>query len=131
MPAGGTLCMATDIFQTMKKQIIIPLCLAALLSAACGRTEHTEAVTAEIEAAQMEGRNAAREFVNTRWKDTLELQRRLLEVRSRQSKYIEAKDTDAAVAFDTTFVNTLRTVRPDIARFVTDQAPAPENTADR
>lgn len=100
--------------------------LMAVAVASCGRTEQAEAVEAEVEAAQMEGRNAAREFVNTQWKDTMELQRRLLEVRSRQSKYVEAKQPAAAEAFDSTFVSTLRTVRPDIARYITEPAPAPQ-----
>ncbi len=88
------------------------LCIALL---SCKGTERSESVAAEIEAAQMEGRNAAREFVNSQWKDTMELQSRLLEARSRQSKYEEAKMPEAAAAFDTAFVNTLKTVRPDIA----------------
>ncbi len=101
----------------LKKGIITcgaVLCVIAF--AACSGTERTEAVTAQIEAAQMEGREAAREFVNAEWPDTMALQKKLLEVRSRQSKYVEKKQPEAAAAFDTAFVHTLRTVRPDIAR---------------
>lgn len=86
------------------------------MSAACSRTEKTEAVTAEITAAQMEGRNAAKEYVTKQWKDTLELQSLLMETRARQSKYVLKGDTAAARAFDDAFVSTLQTVRPDVAR---------------
>lgn len=101
------------------------LCMAILLAAltACKGTERAESVEAAVEAAQMEGRTAAREFVNAQWKDTMELQKRLLEVRSRQSKYVENKMPEAAAAFDTAFVNTLKTVRPDVARHL-DKRPA-------
>lgn len=99
----------------MDKRLYFMIAVMLVLSA-CAGTERTEAVTAEIEAAQMEGRNAAREFVNAEWKDTMELQNRLLQVRSKQSKYVEGKMPEAAAAFDSAFVGTLRTVRPDIAR---------------
>lgn len=89
------------------------------MSAACSQTEKTEGVTAEIIAAQMEGRNAAKEYVTKQWKDTLELQKLLLETRARQSKYVIKGDTAAARAFDEAFVSTLKTVRPDVARHLT------------
>lgn len=100
----------------MKKSIIAAIVIvAALTSASCKKDEKAARVAAEVEAAQMEGRNAAKEFVNTQWKDTLELQDRLLQVRARQSKYVMNKQPEAAVAFDSTFVSTLKTVRPDVA----------------
>lgn len=105
---------------TSGKRHIIALAAGILvMSAACSQTEKTEAVTAEITAAQMEGRNAAKEYVTKQWKDTIELQRLLLETRSRQSKYVIKGDTAAARAFDDAFVSTLKTVRPDIARHLT------------
>lgn len=104
----------------MKKHLYAVMALLAF--AGCRGTEHSEAVTAEIEAAQMEGRTAAREFVNAQWKDTMELQRRLLEVRVRQSKYVENKMPEAAAAFDSAFVGTLKTVRPDIARHLDNRS---------
>ena len=97
----------------MKK---ILLTIPFIMLAACGGIERSEGVTAEIEAAQMEGRNAARQFVNRTWKDTLQLQHRLLEVRSMQSKYVIDGNPEAAAAFDSAFVSTLRTVNPEIAR---------------
>lgn len=113
------------LFQKIMKTThsLMALALAAVALCGCKNTERTEALTAEIEAAQVEGRNAAREFVNREWKDTMELQSRLLEVRSMQSKYEEARMPEAAAAFDSTFVSTLRSVRPDIAKEL-DKVPA-------
>lgn len=90
--------------------------IAILSAASCARTEKTEETVAEIEAAQMEGRNAAKEFVTRDWKDTLELNKKLLDVRARQSKYTIDKKTKCAAEFDSAFVSTLRTVNPELAR---------------
>lgn len=100
----------------MKIFYIAAIATGMLLCTACGNTEKTEAITADIEAAQMEGRNAAKEYATKQWRDTLELQRLLLETRARQSKYVIAGDTASARAFDEAFVSTLQTVRPDVAR---------------
>lgn len=99
----------------MKKGRYLVAGMLIILAAACSQTEKTEAITAEIEAAQMEGRNEAKSYVTKEWKDTLELQRLLLETRAKQSKYVIKGDTAAAAAFDSAFVSTLRTVRPDVA----------------
>ncbi len=110
----------------MKRIKTIISAVALTLSASlcgCGSPEK-DALEAKIEAAQIEGREAAREFVNREWKDTMELQNRLLEVRSMQSKYEEENAHEAAAAFDTAFVSTLRTVRPDIARELDKKSPA-------
>ncbi|MCM1377373.1 MAG: hypothetical protein NC097_06235 [Clostridium sp.] len=94
--------------------------LAFLMAVACGKkemqqTEQAEETAAEIEAAQMMGRDAARDFVNRQWDDTLQLQGALLEVRSIQSKFtIEGKKKSAA-AFDSAFISTMRTVRPELS----------------
>ena len=78
---------------------------------------------AETESAIIDGREAARIFVQRNWKDTTELQGLLLEARSRQSKYRMAGKEQSALAFDSAFVSTLRTVRPDVAREL-DKNPA-------
>lgn len=96
------------------KKLIIPIFSLLLLLPACKQTEQTEETVAEIEAAQMQGREAARRFVGKEWKDTLQLQRQLLEMRSIQSKYVIEKKTRSAEAFDSTFVSTMKTVRPDL-----------------
>jgi len=71
---------------------------------------------AAISEATADGRNAARMFVNREWKDTMELQQQLLEAKARQSKYLLAGRKESAAAFDSAFVSTIKTVRPDIAR---------------
>lgn len=68
-----------------------------------------------VDEARIEAREAARKFVNRPWRDTVELQSQLLEVRAMQSKYRQAGREESAAAFDSTFVSTLKTVRPEIA----------------
>lgn len=89
---------------------------ASLIFTACGKkVEKGEETEAEIEAAMIEGRETARVFVNTEWKDTMELQNRLLQARTASSKYDMAKKPRSKAAFDSAFVSTIRTVRPDVA----------------
>ena len=95
---------------------------SALLSS-CSKTDKGAEDVAETEAAIIDGREAARIFVQRNWKDTTELQGLLLEARSRQSKYRMAGKEQSALAFDSAFVSTLRTVRPDVAREL-DKNPA-------
>ena len=85
---------------------------------ACTQTEHTEEITAEITAAQMEGRNAARRIISKNWKDTIELQKELLDIKARQSKYIIEKKEKCAAAFDSSFFSTIRTVNPDLNKII-------------
>lgn len=89
----------------------------------CSKTDKAAEDAADTEAAIIEGREAARIFVQRNWKDTTELQGLLLEARTRQSKYRMAGKERSAQAFDSAFVSTLRTVRPDIAREL-DKDPA-------
>lgn len=77
--------------------------------------------SADIEEARIEAREAARKFVNRPWKDTVELQAQLLEARALQSKYKQAGREQSAAAFDSTFVSTLKTVRPEIARHLENE----------
>lgn len=101
------------------KKIFIMAGIALMLSACSSKevrnTENTEETVAEIEAAQMEGRNAAKGFATKVWSDTLQLQRQLMEVRAEQSKYVLSHKPKCAAAYDSTFVSTIRTVRPDLA----------------
>ncbi len=90
-----------------------------LIFTACKQTrsvEESEETTAEIEAAMMEGRNTAKSFVTRNWKDTMELQNHLLEAKTIQSKYVKQNKPRSAAAFDSAFVSTMKTVRPELAR---------------
>lgn len=84
--------------------------------AACSQTEKTEEVTAEITAAQMEGRRAAGLIVGPEWKDSLKLKQALLDAKVRQSKYIIDGKPQCAEAFDSTFISTIRSVNPELAK---------------
>lgn len=103
-------------------KINIIACLAALAifcsMTACSskgeQAEVKEETEQIIEAAHNEGREAAREFVNRPWSDTLELQHRLIEASSKRAKYDSLPQSREA--FDSAFVSTVRAVRPDVAR---------------
>lgn len=99
------------------KGIILNLAAVAAVCvalASCAGTEKTEAVTAEIEAAQMEGRNMARSVIKNQWKDSVQLSLGLDEARARKQEMIDSGYPDRAAAFDSTFTSTVRTVRPDL-----------------
>lgn len=92
--------------------------LLLTIASACsiGQTEKTEATVAEIEAAQMEGREAAKLFLARDITDTMTMQHSILEARAKQSKYVMDKKPECVAAFDTAFISTLRSVRPDLAK---------------
>ncbi|MDE6576995.1 MAG: hypothetical protein K2J82_10980 [Muribaculaceae bacterium] len=85
----------------------------------CSETEHTEAVTASIEAAQMMGRTDARVFVNRQWNDTSELHYRLRQIRERHDSLSHKFSKEYAAAYDSAFISTIRTVHPDLALHIT------------
>lgn len=87
-----------------------------LMFSACAQTERTEAITAEITAAQMEGRNAASDIVIYPWDDTTGISRVLAKAREPRLKYDTLGHKAASAAFDTTFNKTIRTVRPELAK---------------
>lgn len=97
----------------MKK--IILLFLIPILSS-CTQTEKTEEVTADITAAQMEGRRAAGLILGPEWKDSTKLQNTIIEIKARQSKYLLEGKTKSAEAFDSAFISTIRTVNPSLAK---------------
>lgn len=97
------------------KSFIISISLFFLLGA-CARTERTEAVTAEITAAQMEGRNAARAIIADNWNDTIGIHRAIVRAKAPRLKYDSIGHSEASANFDSTFNNTIRTVRPDLAK---------------
>lgn len=93
----------------------LPLIIICFFALSCSHTDKGEETAAEIEAAMMEGREAAKIFVNRPWRDTTELQSRLLEARSRRAKYDTIGLKKCAEAYDSGFVSTIRTVNPDVA----------------
>lgn len=109
---------------------IFLIATAAVALASCGdikrdagATEQTEATVAEIEAAQMQGREAARRFVSREWKDSLQLHDQLLEVAARRSEYTVQKRYQERDAFDSTFISTVKTVRPGLVERIEKMRP--------
>ena len=90
--------------------------LFCLLVFSCKQTEETEGITAEITAAQMEGRRAAGIILGPEWKDTTKLQMALIEAKAKQSQYLIDGKPECAAAFDSTFISTIRTVNPTLAK---------------
>ena len=105
----------------MKTGAFIYAILLAAIFAGCRQTEHTEAITAEIMAAQMEGRREAGRILGPEWKDTAQLQRALIDVKVKQSKYLIDGKPECATAFDSTFISTIRTVNPSLAAKITSK----------
>lgn len=87
-----------------------------LFLASCSQTEKTEEITAEITAAQMEGRRAAGTIVGPEWNDSAKLKIALMEAKAVQSKYLINGQHKCAEAFDSAFVSTIRTVNPELAK---------------
>lgn len=96
---------------------------ATMLSACsgCAETEKTEGVTAEITAAQMEGRNAARPFLSREWKDTTGLGAMMHVVNEKKAAYIADKKPECAAAFDSTFYHTIRSIMPELVYMIRNE----------
>lgn len=108
-----------DVMKTALFERIIPgaISIAFLLTfQACAETEKTEEITAEITAAQMEGRRAAGKILGPEWKDSTQLQIALMEAKSAQSRYLIDGHPKAAEAFDSAFLSTIRTVNPSLEK---------------
>ncbi len=88
----------------------------ALAGSSCGETDKTESVTAEITAAQMQGRDAARRFIHQDWSSFSKLSERLDSVDSMKKRTVSGKHPQATAAFDSTFISTVRTIRPELAK---------------
>lgn len=98
---------------------LITFILVTMALVSCSQTEKTEAITAEITAAQMEGRRTAGLILGPEWKDTTKLQRALLDAKSKQSEYLINGKPECAEAFDSAFISTIRCVNPDLAKKIT------------
>ncbi len=91
------------------------LAVAALATGCSTRGEQAEVKeeAAQIEEAHIGGREAARAFVSKHFKDSLELQQALVEAGAQRAKYDSLPRSRAA--YDSAFISTVRTVRPEIA----------------
>lgn len=105
----------------MNKKIILAA-LSVLISvplfsscSSCSSIEHSEEVTADITAAQIEGRRAARKLIHLQWKDSTELK----DEYHRIKLYRDSIFPDHKAEFDSTFISTIRIVKPSIATSIT------------
>ncbi len=105
----------------MNKKIILAalpvLILTPFLSgcSGCSSIEHSEEVTADITAAQIEGRRAARKLIHLQWKDSTELKNEYKRIKL----YRDSVFPDNKAEFDSTFISTIRIVKPSIATSIT------------
>lgn len=99
--------------------------IIVLMSASCsskGEQAEVKEEAAQIEAAHIDGRETARVFISKHYKDSLELQHQLVESSSRRSKYDSLPRCLAA--FDSAFISTVRTIRPEVAEELQKMRPA-------
>ena len=102
----------------MKKFFNILLLVSAIAvlpscSGGADSSKQGEVTAARIEEAHVAGREAARIFVSHRWKDTLQLQEQLVEANAKGAPFDSI--TRLRAAYDSAFISTVRTVRPEIA----------------
>ncbi len=71
---------------------------------------------AQIDSAKNAGREAARRIIVREWTDSMAFQNAVLEARAAKSVYEMAHRTKSVAAFDSAFISTIRTTRPDLAR---------------
>lgn len=99
-----------------KKYLVGVFAACCVLFASCGsstKNGEIKVTNQEVEKAQIAGREAARVFVSQKWEDTLSLQQQLVEAGSKAAVYDSVPRLRAA--FDSAFISTVETVRPDIA----------------
>lgn len=103
----------------MKKALYLLTGIMLILITACGNVkqiEQSEETTADIEAAQLAGRSDARRIINREFRDSMEFHGALLEANARRSEYEIADQPKCVAAYDSAFISTIRTVRPDLAK---------------
>ncbi len=98
----------------MKAKYLIACSVVFLVMTGCKQTEKTEGVTAEIEAAQMQGREAARWLLNQDLTDSIAVKTKAEYARRHKKELEEQGKKEAAAAFDTAFVTTVRAVNPKL-----------------
>lgn len=99
----------------MNTRKLLYIAAAAVALASCRGVEHSEQVTSEIEAAQIEGRRYAADVVRQDWsRSPAGLRAKLDSARARRDLYIKEGMNDKAAAFDSTFRSTVRAVQPDL-----------------
>lgn len=102
----------------MRKILYILACVFVIaVSASCGgggKEEH-HASSAQLEAAKNAGREAARKIISREFTDSMEFHGAILEANSEKSKFAIEGEPECVAAFDSAFISTIRTTRPDLA----------------
>jgi|GEM_PF-1687945 hypothetical protein len=96
---------------------IVAACFAATVLVGCSSKGEQAAVKEEadqIEEAHLDGREAARAFINREFKDSMELQLEMVKAGASRAKYDSLPKCRAA--YDSAFISTVRTVKPEVAR---------------
>lgn len=92
----------------------------AIAVCSCGNksTQETGEIEtqAQIDSARNAGREAARKIIIKEWKDSMEFQNAVLEATAGRNRYDLARKQKCSEAFDSAFISTIRTTRPDLAR---------------
>lgn len=104
----------------MKKHHIFFAALLALLlaGASCSGNKQSNAqeeTSAQLEEARNAGREAARKIIIREFTDSMEFHTAILDANAEKSKFTMQGRKQSEAAFDTAFINTIRTTRPDLA----------------
>lgn len=101
------------------KNIFLFILIAAGALSACKGTEKSEETEARIEAAMMEGRNAARPFLTRNPHDTVGLSTEVYEAHRKARDYADAGFKRSGETFDSAFARTIRAVNPALYAVMT------------
>lgn len=102
----------------MKRLYAIPVLALACLASCGGENRNGDAkgeTEAQIEEATIAGREAARKIITRTFKDSMEFHGAILDAAAEKSRFTIEKRTQSEAAFDSAFISTIRTTRPDLA----------------
>lgn len=80
----------------------------------CGNAEKAEGVQADITAAEMMGRTAARPIVSADPNDTVTIKTAFRKAAEQSEKYKKEGHPEYASKFDSTFYSTIRKIAPEV-----------------
>ncbi|MDE6272053.1 MAG: hypothetical protein K2M31_03495 [Muribaculaceae bacterium] len=91
-----------------------------LLLGACGQRSNADGTIvetdAQLEEARNAGREAARKIITREFADSMEFHGAILDANAERSRFSLQNRKESEAAFDSAFISTIRTTRPDLAR---------------
>lgn len=91
-----------------------------LLAGACGQRTNSDGTVvesdAQLEEARNAGREAARKIITREFADSMEFHGAILDANAERSRFSMQNRKESVAAFDSAFISTIRTTRPDLAR---------------